>query len=90
VSLIYLQTCAASALQLKLANMLRRFSMHTPAAEVTGPKLERKQSKRQRVLRFFRTKKQKSLGHDEVTVRSPHFAGVKANGDVPGGDTHSQ
>jgi hypothetical protein len=44
--------------------------------ESTG-KLERRRSKRQRVLKFFKSWKQKPQGHDEVVVR-PLFLPIVA------------
>jgi hypothetical protein len=44
--------------------------------ESTG-KLERRRSKRQRVLKFFRSWKQKPQGHEEVVVR-PLFLPIVA------------
>ncbi|CAO2651033.1 Nn.00g093300.m01.CDS01 [Neocucurbitaria sp. VM-36] len=47
--------------------MLRR--LHMEMVEESDRKLERKQSKRQRIVQFFRWKKQKPQSHDEVPVR---------------------
>ena len=47
--------------------------LHTDMADEKANvgKLERRRSKRQRFLKFFRSWKQKPQGHDEVTVRPP-------------------
>lgn len=65
----YLPACSAAAVLLHLAIMLRRF--HKQAVEVSEAKLERKRSKRQRVVEFFRSRKQKPQGRDVAPVRPP-------------------
>jgi len=49
--------------------MLRR--LHRQAVEVSEGKLERKKSKRQRIVQFFRSRKQKPQDTDDVPVRPP-------------------
>jgi hypothetical protein len=64
---IYLAACSAPAPSLHIDTMLRR--LHRQAVEDVGEgKLERKKSKRQRIVEFFRSRKGKTQGGGEVPV----------------------
>jgi hypothetical protein len=51
--------------------MLSRLHTDMANEKENAGKLERRRSKRQRFLKFFRSWKQKPQAHDEVTVRPP-------------------
>jgi hypothetical protein len=51
--------------------MLRRLYNDMANEKENAGRLERRRSKRQRILKFFRSWKQKPQGHDEVATRPP-------------------
>ncbi len=59
--------CSASPAHLQAATMLRRF--HSDMVEYGDTKAERKKSKRQRIIHFFRWRKQKPQNSSERAVR---------------------
>ncbi|KAF2829747.1 hypothetical protein CC86DRAFT_316926 [Ophiobolus disseminans] len=61
--------------------MLRR--LHKQAVEVSEEKLQKKKSKRQRIVQFFRSRKQKPQGHDDVPIRIPVSSEVETPKSPP-------
>ena len=64
--------CSVSSVHLQAATMLRR--LHTDMVEQAEAGRDGKKSKRQRIVHFFRWRKQKLQGQSERAVRLCHFS----------------